>query len=248
MKKSILSVLVLFFCFFIVKSQTVDEILGNYYKSIGGVEKLKKHNTTKAYGKTPTPQGDFSFIFYQKRPNKIKIMVDIMGKQLIPQAYDGKTAWMLNPFAGDAAQKLPDDMARQIINDADIEDPFIDYASKGHEVVLEGTEEIQGIQCFKLKLIKNKGVQDKETTMYYFLDKTTYLPIMVRSNAKMGNQPEQVTETYFTDYQEVGNGLLMPFAIETKVSGQVINSLIFTKILINEDIPDDEFKFPGEAN
>lgn len=248
MKKSILSVVILFFGLFLAKSQTVDEILNNYYKSIGGVDKLKKHNTTKAYGKTPTPQGDFTFTFYQKRPNKVKIVVDIMGKQLIPQAYDGKTAWMLNPFMGDAAQKLSDDMAKQIINEADLEDPFIDYAAKGHEVSLEGTEEIQGIQCYKLKLIKNKGVKDKESTQYYFIDKSTYLPVMVRSDVKMDNQPAQATETYFSDYQDVGNGLMIPFAVETKVSGQVVNSLIFTKILINEDIPDEEFKFPGEAN
>jgi len=248
MKKSLLSLFALFFCFYIVKSQSVDEILSNYYKSIGGLDKLKQHNTTKAYGKTPTPQGDFNFVFYQKKPNKVKIVVDIMGKQLIPQAYDGKTAWMLNPFMGESAQKLPDDMAKQIIDEAELEDPFVDYAAKGHAVSYEGTEEIQGIQCLKIKLIKYKGVTDKESTQYYFLDKASYLPIMVRSTVKMGDQPAQETETYFSDYQEVGNGIMIPFSIETKVSGQVVNNLIFTKVLINEDIPDEEFKFPGETN
>jgi outer membrane lipoprotein-sorting protein len=248
MKKSLLSIIVLFFCFYIVKSQTVDEILSNYYKSIGGLDKLKNHNTTKAFGKTPTPQGEFSFVYYQKRPNKVKIVVDIMGKQLIPQAYDGETAWMLNPFMGDAAQKLPADMAKQIISEAEIEDPLIDYATKGHEVTFEGIEEIQGVQCLKLKLIKHKGNKENESIQYYFLDKTSYLPIMVKSTVKMGDQPAQETETYFSDYQEVGNGMIIPFSIETKVSGQVINNLIFTKVLINEEIPDEEFKFPGGTN
>jgi outer membrane lipoprotein-sorting protein len=224
----------------------VEEILSNYYTNMGGLETLKNHTSTKATGKAPTPQGDFPFEFMQEKPNKMKIVVDVMGKKMIPQAYDGQTAWMLNPFMGETPQKLPADQAKSVIDEAEMEDPFIDFAAKGHEVSLEGSEEIQGVQCFKIRLIKYKGVEEKESTQLYYLDKENYIPIMVKSSIDVGPQAGQEVETYFSDYQEVDGGLVMPFSFEVKMAGQVVNAISFEKIVINEDIPDDEFKFPGE--
>ena len=247
MKKIMLTLVVLAICVFSISAQTVDEIIGKYHQSIGGLELLKSHTSTKAFGKAPTPQGDFPFELFQEKPNKIKVSLDIMGKKMIPQAFDGQTAWMLNPFMGDTAQKLPEDQVKSLLDDAELEDPFIDYAAKGHEVTLEGTEDVQGNPCFKIKLVKYKGNESRESTQYYYFDQGSFIPLMIKNSVNVGGQADQVIETYLSDYQEVGNGMVMPFSFEVKMAGQIVQSIIFEKIIINEDIPDEEFKFPGQA-
>ena len=126
MKKIVLSLLVLSVFTFCLNAQTVNDIIGKYHQNIGGIDKLKALTSTKAIGKAPTPQGEFPFELYQEKPNKMKVVIDIMGKKMVAQAYDGQTAWMLNPFMGETAQQLPADQAKSIIEEADFEDPFID--------------------------------------------------------------------------------------------------------------------------
>jgi outer membrane lipoprotein-sorting protein len=247
MKKTVLTLVAFSLCFLDINAQTVNEIISKYLQSMGGVDKLKSHTSTKAIGKAPTPQGDFPFELYQEKPNKIKVVIDIMGKKMVAQAYDGQTAWMLNPFMGETAQKLPEDQAKSIVDDAEFEDPFIDYAAKGHEVTLEGIEDVQGVPCYKIKLIKYKGNAEKESTQYYYFDKETSVPVMVKTSIKVGDQAGQEIETYLSDYQEVEGGIVMPFAFEVKMGGQVVQSVVFEKVTINTDIPDEEFIFPGEV-
>jgi len=247
MKKVVLTLAAFSVCLLGIKAQTVDEVISKYIQSIGGADKLKSHTSIIAIGKAPTPQGDFPFELYQKKPNKIKVVIDIMGKKMVAQAYDGETAWMLNPFMGETAQKLPDDQAKSIIDDAELEDPFLDYAAKGHEVTLEGTEDVQGVQCNKVKLIKYKGNPDKESTQYYYFDKENFVPVMIKSSIKVGDQAGQEIETYLSDYQEVEGGMVMPFSFEVKMAGQVVQSMVFEKVTINSDIADEEFKFPEPA-
>jgi outer membrane lipoprotein-sorting protein len=247
MKKIILSLFVLSAFIFFLDAQTPDEVIGKYHRSIGGIDKLKSHTSTKAMGKAPTSQGEFPFELYQEKPNKIKVVIDIMGKKMVAQAYDGQTAWMLNPFMGETAQRLPPDQAKSIVEEAEFEDPFLDYNAKGYEVTLEGSEDIQNVPCFKVKLLKYKGNPDKESTQYYYFNKETFLPFMVQTLVPSGPQAGQMVETYLSDYRDAGNGMIMPYSFEVKVGNQVVQSMIFETITLNEDIPDDAFKFPGDT-
>lgn len=227
--------------------QTVDEILGKYFESIGGIEKWKEIKTMKLTGQIPTPQGEFTFEMSRKAPNKMIISLDVMGQKLVPQAYDGEVAWTLNPFTGNTApQKLPEAQARDIIRDAAFEDPFIDFAGKGHEVSFEGTGDVDGVKCYILKLVQNKGKGEEESTSSYFLDSESYLPVLVKqtvTNEQMGTQDVDV---YMSDYQDIGNGLMMSFSMDTRIGGESVRAIKFTKAVLNEEISDDVFKFPAE--
>jgi outer membrane lipoprotein-sorting protein len=229
-------------------SQTVDGILSKYFESIGGVEKWKSLKTLKMTGTVPTPQGDFAFEMSRKAPNKYMISLDVMGQKMIPQAYDGETAWMLNPFIGNPApQKLPEDQAKALKSEADFEDPFIDYVKKGYEVTYEGDADVDGIKCYILKLIKNKGQGADESIMRYYLDNETYLPMMLKQKSDAGQMAGQEVDIYFSDYQDAGDGLIMPFTMDTKVGGQSVQAIKFNTVMVNVEIPDEIFKFPTEA-
>jgi outer membrane lipoprotein-sorting protein len=241
-------VAVLFLSFFAISiwSQTVESIVGKYLENIGGVEKWKAIKSAKLEGTVPTAQGDFSFEMLRKAPNKFIISLDIMGQKFVPQAYDGETGWMINPFMGDPnPQKLPDDQLKAARQDADFEDPFIDYASKGSEVTYIGTSDVDGVKCYEVKLVKNKGKED-ETVMSYFFDADTYLPLVVKQTPSAGQMAGQEMSVFYSDYQDTGNGLIMPYTIDTKMGGQSVQAVKFTKIEFNSDISDDVFKFPAQ--
>ncbi|HLO57601.1 MAG TPA: hypothetical protein VK179_02600 [Bacteroidales bacterium] len=245
MKKSI-SVLLFSFFALSIWSQTADDIVKKYIESIGGEAKWKAVQTVKLQGTVPTPQGDFNFDMMRKAPNKYILSLDIMGQKFIPQAYDGETGWTINPFMGDPnPQKLPEDQVKSLKDEADFEDPFIDYAKKGSEVTLIGSSDVDGVKCYEVKLVKNKG-KENESVMNYFFDAETYLPVMVKQTATSGQMAGQEMNVYYSDYQDAGNGLIMPFALDTKVGGQSVQAVKFTKIEFNTEIADDVFKFPAQ--
>jgi len=227
------------------RAQTAESIVSKYLENIGGAEKWKALKTAKLTGTVPTPQGDFAFEMLRKAPNKYMISVDVMGQKLIPQAYDGEVAWTLNPFTGDPnPQKLPEEQVKGVVQEADFEDPFIDFAQKGHEVTYEGTSDVDGVNCYQLKLTKNKGKVEDEMIMDYFLDSETYLPLLVKQTPNAGQMAGQELNVYYSDYQDAGDGLIMPFTIDTKVAGQSVQAIKFTKIELNADVSDEVFKFP----
>ncbi len=102
--KSFLTALVML-CFVAAQAQTsaktptVDEILANYFKATGGLEKWKALKSRTSTGKAFMGQ-EFPVEMYEKSPNKVKMIITVQGTQLIPQAYDGQDAWALNPFQG----------------------------------------------------------------------------------------------------------------------------------------------------
>src|SRR5687767_10028540 len=119
---------------FVVKAQTADEILAKYFEATGGLSKLKAVKSMKMTGKAPSPQGDFPITIYNKAPNKQKVVLNVQGQELVAQAYDGTTAWALNPFAGGTDPVKLDEQQTKEISEEELEDDFIDYAKKGHAV------------------------------------------------------------------------------------------------------------------
>ncbi|MFO7370991.1 MAG: outer membrane lipoprotein-sorting protein [Bacteroidales bacterium] len=228
-------------------SQTVDEIIGKYFENAGGMQKMKDMKTLKMKGTFPTPQGDFDFEMCQKAPDKMIMTLDIMGQKMIPQAYDGQTAWMLNPFTGDSKpQKMPAEQAGSIVEEAEFEDPFIDYAKKGYEVTYEGTGDVDGVKCYILKLTKNKGQSDAESVSSYYLDSDTYLPLLIKQKANAGAMGMVDVDAILSDYRDAGDGIMMPFSIEQKMGGQTGMTIKFNTIEINQEIADDIFTYKGE--
>ncbi|RMG24105.1 MAG: hypothetical protein D6730_13195 [Bacteroidetes bacterium] len=228
-----------------LQAQTVDEIIANYFENTGGIDTWKNLQTIKMTGTVPSPQGDFPFTIYNKRPNKTKLEIDIQGNKLIPQAFDGKVAWGLNPFAGGTtAQKLPEDMTKIMEEQAEFDPIYLNYKEKGHEITLEGKEEIDGVECFKLKVERNKNNEREAYTEYHFFDTENFVPIMYRTPVRLGPSKGMETETYLSDYQEVEGGLIMPFYIESRTNGQVGQKIVIETITVNEDLPDELFAYP----
>jgi outer membrane lipoprotein-sorting protein len=220
--------------------QTVDEILAKYYENAGSYEQWKALTSQKMIGTMSMGPMDFKGTVYSKPPNKQKVIVDIQGTELI-QAYDGETAWMYFPLQmGPDPQIMPADQAEQFTSQ-EFEMPFMDYKEKGNTLELEGKEEVEGAEAFKIKLTKKDG-----KVQYYYFDAEHYVPIMMKEAIMSGPTKGQDAETFLSDYQEV-DGLMIPFFIEVKVGGQTAQKISIESMVFNEEMKDEIFAMPKKA-
>ena len=236
------AIAILLVSFSSVKSQSVDDVIKKYLDAVGGVEAWKKVENMKQSGSlTMVTQGGLNIKFntMAARPNMTRQEGEFQGMKFI-ESFDGTTAWTVNPFAG---QKDPTKKSKDETDEASkeaFEDEFIDYAAKGHQVELMGTEEIDGTKAFKVKLTR-KSADER----IYFFDATSYLPIMLRTVAQSGAAKGAITETYMSDYKKVGD-VMIPHSIEQKMKGE-------TQIIIKADVielntkmaPKETFGFPS---
>lgn len=224
------------------QAQTADDVLAKYFANIGGVEKWKALKSMKLTGKMNMQGLDLTFTAYQKPADKQKFIIQVNGVEII-QAYDGKDAWMLNPLMGGKDPVKLDEEQSKEMKDQKFEDEFIDYKKKGHEVTLQGTEEVDGVKCYKLFLVKNKNNDKEDVSEIHYLDAENYVPIMRVSYVRSGPAKGQEVKTYVSDYQEV-NGLMMPFFTESKSNGQTMQKMTIEKVTLDEAIDDASFAYP----
>jgi len=219
---------------------SLDEIIDTYLENVGGVENWKAIKNMKITGITAMQGMEFPVERIAAAPTMFRMNLNIMGKKMV-QAYDGETAWMINPMQGDSkAQKMDEDMTKEL-SKQEFEDAFIDYKEKGHTVTLEGKEEVDGTETYKIKMVKKDGTEN-----IYFFDMEDMVPIMMRSFGESGPMKGQAVDTYLSDYQEV-DGLYMPFSMEQKMAGQTVMQMTTESVELNIELEEDLFKMPAAA-
>jgi len=222
-----------------VHAQSVDDILATYFEATGGLTNWKNIKSLKTTGKMMQGGMEFPAVSQMKAPNKYRMDITVQG-QTIVQAYDGKDAWMINPMMQIMEPKKLTEQEAAAFANKPIESEFIDYKSKGHQVELGESEEVNGMACYQLKLTKKDG-----TVEYHFFDKDTGVPLMVRVIAPEGPMKGQPIESYIGDYDTVG-GFLMPFTVTTKVQGQTMMEIKYDKYEVNGNIDDAVFSMPAK--
>jgi outer membrane lipoprotein-sorting protein len=237
--KSHLAVFILLVSVTTTYSQTVDGILKNYFAKIGGADKWRTVKTIKSIGKLTIQGTEVGLITYQKSDGKKRGEITAPGMQII-RTYNGKESWMLNPSVGNDPIALNEEQAKDFAED-DFQDPFIDYKKKGHEVTLLGTEELDGIKCFKVQIILNKNNEKEDAKQVNYFDSETYLP-MLEIVFKLDPESKQVMEIYdySGDFHEV-NGLMFPFYHDIKYKGQTVQKITLEKIVLDEPMDDSLF-------
>ena len=223
-------------------AQTVDEVIAKHIEAQGGLEKLKAVKTIKMTGKMMMGGGmEAPFIQMSKRPKMTRVEFTFQGMTGI-QAYDGKNGWMVMPFMGKKdPEAMPEDQAKMMDDQADMDGPLVDWKAKGNKVELIGKEQVEGADAFKLKVTK----KDSTVTNYY-IDAESYLQIKQEGKRKIrGTEVEG--ETVVGDYKEV-SGMMMPHTMESGAKGAAQRQkIVIDKIEVNTDLPDSLFLLPAGA-
>ncbi len=238
MKKNIfISLIVAFVAVSVSSAQDLDKILDKHFETIGQ-KKLLKVKSLQATGKAVMMGMDSPFKMIGKRPDKVQVTVEFQGAKII-QAYDGETAWMINPMMGSAD---PIDMtgpeADGMIESSDMDGQLWNYKEKGHQLELEGTEEVDGAEAYVLKLTKKNGNID-----YYYMETESYLILKIKSKTIM-NGSETEAEALLSNYQDV-DGYLMAFTIEQKYGGQTAMTIMMDEVETNVKVDDSIFSKPA---
>lgn len=236
MKKLIIPFLLSLIFFSQSFSQTVDEILAEYFAVIGQ-EKLLATETFSTNGKIVQGQFEIPFTSYHKRPMSFKSEATFQGMDIVT-AYDGEKGWTINPFAGNSdPQPMTEEIADRISLQADYDGIFYNYKEKGYTIELLGTEDLDDIEVYLLKLTRPNG--DVITS---YIDSEEY--VLLKSKSKMKVQGvDTEAETIFSNYKYVDD-MLSPFSIETKVNGETVMQMVFDEITYNVDIDDSIFEMP----
>lgn len=237
-KHTILMVaLILLSAGFQTKAQSVDKIIDTYFENVGGKDKWSKVTSMVMEGEAQVQGRQIPMKIYRQQPNSLRMEFSLQGKTVVQQAFDGKDAWGMNFMTG-KMEKKPEEVTKELAKEK-FEPFYLNYKKKGHKIVLEGKEEIEGSECYKLKATKKDG-----EVIYLFFDTENSVLIMSRNTIKSGPAKGQQTESYVSDYKEV-NGLMIPHALIEKVGGQKINISI-KKITINSKLDAKLFAFPKE--
>ena len=220
-------------------AQTADELVAKNIQAKGGLEKMKAIQTLRIKGRLH--QGGFTAVVGQdlKRPSMLRSTFTVQGMTAI-QAYDGQTGWQISPFQGRKdPELLGEDDLRDLVEDADMDGPLVDYKEKGHTVEYLGHDTVDGDDVYRLKCTLKNG-----DIVYYYLDPDSSLEIRTeRQQFIRGAVRERQTD--LGSYKPVA-GVMFPYSIE---SGPKNNPSVRAKVTIESieaDVPIDDsaFKMP----
>jgi outer membrane lipoprotein-sorting protein len=113
-------------------AENVEEVIDKNITARGGLEKINALTSMRLTGQITMPQGDKApIVVYQKRPHFVRLEFRYKGMTRI-DAYDGQTAWMINPFKGTSVpQKMFEGDAKDIIEQSDFGGPLVNYKESG---------------------------------------------------------------------------------------------------------------------
>jgi hypothetical protein len=156
------------------------------------------------------------------------------------QAFDGTTAWVINPMmGGDTPQVVPGGAADLMKNAADFDGALINYKSKGTAIELVGKEKLADKDVYHLKLTMKSG-----QVQHYFLDAESGLEVKTSAEVDTGMGPtKQTLDTEMLNYKQVG-GIMLPHTIRQFMNGNKMAEVSVTGVEFNAPVDDSIFTMP----
>ncbi|MEE8137049.1 MAG: hypothetical protein V3T52_07770 [Thermodesulfobacteriota bacterium] len=222
------------------KTPDLDQILANYYKAIGGLDRWQNLDTMIMKGIMDSQGTAMPITAYHERPNKCRVEF-ILKETMMAQTFNGMFAWQLNPLSGNPdPTPMSQGRSNYLRDTCDIESSLIGYKKKGHKVSLLGEEEIKGKKAYKISVKYRTG--NLET---HYLSAATYLPIKTEGIYKMDGGEIRTTTNYF-DFKNT-NGYVVPYNLVFDIHGAPSEEkLIIDTFSFNPKIDTKIFDFPED--
>jgi hypothetical protein len=151
------------------------------------------------------------FLIELARPRKQRIELQFKGQTAV-QVFDGAKGWRLRPLLNPhEAEPFTQEEIDVTSTQADLDGPLVDYAAKGTKVELDGMENVEDRETYKLKLTLNNG-----KILHVWIDSQTFLETKIEGAPRRLGGVYHPVEIYYRDYRSI-NGLQIPFLLETRV-------------------------------
>ena len=227
-------------------SFTADQLVAKNLEARGGQAALDAIKTVQFEGRALEP-GDFELKFKQvqkRQPQGDAVRMDLTVQGLtLVQAYDGSNGWKINPFAGRRdAERMAADEARSMGDQALLSGVLLGAAASKGRVNYAGTEDFDGTQAYKLKVVQADGDE-----YVYLLDPDTFLEIKTVESRRIRGAL-QVTDYEMGDYEKVA-GVYFPMSIDSWTDGQPNQRqrIVIETATANVDAPASLFAQPADG-
>jgi hypothetical protein len=215
----------------VVKAQTADEVIAKSINAIGGADAWKKITSIKFEGSMQVQGADVSVtktVLHEKGSRQDISAMGMAGFIIVAPT----AGWNYMPFNG---QTAPEPMTAEDVAgsqpDLDVQGSLINYAAKGHTVEFLGKDDVDGTECFKLKVNYKGGTTE---TMYF--DTKNYYVIRSVTKRKTNGQ-EMESTTNFSNYEKLPEGIVVAKSITLP-----FGELNLTKITVNGPVDETIFK------
>jgi len=224
---AIMAMLVSVFIF----AQTAEEIVAKHIEAVGGAAAWKKVNSLYYEGKMTVQGAEVNVTLTVLNGKGSRQNISVMGMTGY-QIVTPTAGWNFMPFQGQTtAEAMTADELKQSADDLDVQGKLVDYKSKGHTVEYLGKDDVEGTECFKLKITTKAG--NVETV---FIDPKSYY--VVRSVVKRtANGQESDVPSDLSNYKKLPEGIVVPFSITLP-----FGELVISKAEVNKQIDESTFK------
>ncbi|HZV54464.1 MAG TPA: hypothetical protein VFF82_05940, partial [Rhodocyclaceae bacterium] len=221
----------------------VAQVIERNVAARGGLPAWRKIQTMAWIGHIESanhPDARLSFILEQKRQNKTRFEISRQNLASV-RVYDGKEGWKLRPSANGTPEVKPY-TAEELAFAADgqgIEGPLMDHAGKGIDVTLDGMDEVEGRQSYRLSVKLPSGAVHR-----IWIDAETFLDIKYDRQSKDPAGRSATLSVFYRDYRNI-EGVMVPLTMETGIG--VMKSpdrMVIDRVVLNPPLDDRSFARP----
>jgi hypothetical protein len=231
MTKLFITAIAIAFSTFTSIAQTTEEIVAKHIEAIGGKDNWAKIKSMRSEGIIKAQGAEIKITNTQidKKANRTDIEVMGMKGYSILTKTEG---WNFMPFQGQTKpEPITADELKMGQDELNIQDEFLTYTALGKKIENLGKDEVDGTECFKIKLIDKEGIEST-----YFIDQSNYFTIKEINKVKVNGQEMENTTTY-SNYKKTDTGVFIAMSI-----GSDFGDLEISKIDINPSIDESIFK------
>ena len=235
-RQSIVAIAIVTISAVTVKAQTADDIVNKHIAAIGGLDNWKKIKSMKMTGSINAGGTELpvTITTLNGKGSRMEFSINGMINYTIITPKDG---WMYFPVQGQTKpEAMPEEAVKQSQDQLDVQGPLVDYKAKGNKITYLGKDDVEGTDCYKLKVVYTNG---KEETMYF--DASNYYNIRVVEKVKANGKEVEQTVNY-SNYQKLPEGIVFPMTIESGNGPVALKS-----VEVNKPVDESIFK-PSEVS
>src|SRR5260370_5995420 len=224
---------------------SVDQIVERNVAARGGLAAWRAAKTLTIAGEMDAggkPNHALPFVLKEKRPRKSRLEI-VFKDQTSVQVYDGTQGWKVRPFLNrnEVETYTPAEM-KSAAAEQDLDGPLVDYAAKGTQIELAGSDPVEGHPAYKLKLTLHNGEKRN-----LWIDAGTFLELKMEGEPRKVDGQLHNVAVYFRDYKPE-HALTTPRLQQTAVEGvKQTYKMTISRVAVNEPMDDSLFQKPQLA-
>jgi len=220
---------------------TVDEVLANHVKALGGREALEAVQSVVARGKIRLKaaggiEGDI--VMYQVT-GRFALEMDLGPLGNVRQGSDGEVVWEITP---QGPRVLEGNERNNLLTTNGQPFAELNWSTERYQGTLElkGKETVDGREAYHVDFTPREGLP-----MTRFFDAQSWLVVKTVGTQENPNVGRVKIEARPSDYKTV-DGVLQPFLVQFSANGAESYSIEIEDLKYNQPIDDSQFALPAE--